>query len=541
MAQAPDPAANDKTDARPDPSLTPTKGTRSSYVLTRWLYLRLLGLVYFTAFHSWSTQIIGLNGEHGILPASELMHQISQMTQIGGMKGAMDCLAFPTVTWINCSDPFLFSITACGVIFSLLVILGIATAPSIMILGILYLSLNTICGEFSGFQSDGLLVEASALTLFFAPWNLLEPHWHGPSRLTRQTPPSTSSLWLLRFLLFRLMFASGAVKLLSGDPTWANLTAMSYHYETQPIPTLLAWYAAHLPLWVEKATVLATFACELVAPCLIFAPRLFRFGAAAMIVALQVMITLTGNYTFLNYLTIVLCVPLLDDQLLQALLPASLSKRITDGTSERTKSLTQRVVVIAATVLLFSLAGFQLLGTVLGRGVWMEPVMELMAYIGQYRVVNSYGMFAVMTTTRPEIDFEGSNDGKTWLPYEFKVKPGSDLKRIPGWIAPYTPRLDWRLWFAAMEPADRNSWVMRFVEKLLEGSPEVLKLLEHNPFPDAPPKYIRAFAYDYHFTDETQHRASGEWWRRDNKRIYLPPLSLDGKQLRGQENLEDVP
>jgi lipase maturation factor 1 len=505
----------------PDPSSDITTKERSRYVLTRWLYLRLLGLVYFTAFHSFSGQIIGLNGDKGILPASALMHQISDS------YGSMACLAFPTVTWINCSDAFLFGITVCGVILSLLVILGIATAPSVMILGILYLSLDTICGEFSGFQSDGLLVEASALTLFLVPWNLLEPHWRGPSRLTRQTPPAPASIWLLRFLLFRLMFASGVVKLLSGDPTWANLTAMSYHYETQPIPTLLAWYAAHLPLWVHKTAVVFTFICELGAPCLIFAPRLFRFAAAATIVALQAMIALTGNYTFLNYLTIVLCVPLLDDQLLIRLLPASVSKRITDGTSERKKPRWERIIVTALAALVFSLDGFQLIRPLLGRAVVPAPVLEALSYAGEYRLVNSYGMFAVMTTSRSEIDFEGSNDGKEWLPYEFEVKPGANLKRIPGWIAPYTPRLDWRLWFAAMAPVQSSPWVISFVQKLLEGSPEVLKLLEHNPFPDAPPKYIRAFVYDYHFTNVAEHRATGDWWRRDNKRVYLPPLSLD--------------
>jgi hypothetical protein len=197
----------------------------------------------------------------------------------------------------------------------------------------------------------------------------------------------------------------------------------------------------------------------------------------------------------------------------------------------------ERIIVTALTATFFAFAGFQLLEPLLGRSVVPQPVLEILGYAGQYRVVNSYGMFAVMTTSRSEIDFEGSNDGKTWLPYEFEVKPGANLKRIPGWIAPYTPRLDWRLWFAAMEPAQSSPWVIRFVQKLLDGSPAVLKLLEHNPFPDAPPKYIRAFAYDYHFTNGTEHRATGDWWRRDNKRVYLPPLSLD--ELRALESVEN--
>jgi hypothetical protein len=321
-----------------------------------------------------------------------------------------------------------------------------------------------------------------------------------------------------KFLLFRLMFASGVVKLSSGDPNWRNLTALAWHYETQPLPNPLSWYLHQLPLAAHKAVCLATFAIELGAPFLIFAPGRLRRIAFVALAGLQLGFGLTGNYGFFNLLTIALCLPLLEDswwrreggaprRVLGGPLGRGLCRaqertfgRASGATPARAGAAWRRCVVAPIATVVFLVGTFHLLGSFRTRIPWPRPVVFLVQEISPLRSINSYGLFAVMTTTRPEILVEGSRDGTTWVPYEFRWKPG-DPDRPPPWAGPYMPRLDWQMWFAALEDFRSASWTQGLFARLLEGEPTVLAMLGKNPFPEAPPRYVRAVAYDYRFTD----------------------------------------
>jgi lipase maturation factor 1 len=496
------------------------------HVLVRWLFLRSIAIIYLIAFISLWSQIIGLVGHNGILPAKSTIENLQRQVTAANF-GVERYHLFPTLCWFSASDRSLQWQCALGVTFSLLLFLGFAPAPCLFLLWLIYLSLSTICREFLGFQWDILLLETGFLALFFAPFSLLPGRVrHCPVRV----PPRTV-LWLLRWLLFCLMFQSGCVKLLSGDPTWHNLTALTFHYETQPLPTWIGWYAHQLPVWFQKASTALMFGIELVVPFLIFAPRRPRFLGCAVLIALQIFILLTGNYCFFNLLTIVLCFTLLDDVALIRFVPKKLKhwfsspRPFAPGTRlawlRRIINISIACVFLGTSLLQFS-SMFHL------RLPWPAPIIAAYEWLSPFRTFSSYGLFAVMTTSRPEIIVEGSNDGVTWLEYEFKYKPG-DVKRPPKFVAPHQPRLDWQMWFAALdfyERQQRSPWVINFCIRLLQGSPEVLALLERNPFPNAPPRYIRAVVYDYHFTDFATRRKTGAWWRREREGDYLPAISL---------------
>ena len=505
---------------------------RPSYLLTRWLFLRWLGLVYLIAFLSLWSQLPGLVGQHGILPAAKFLDALRQ-----GF-GSERYWLFPTLAWLDSSDTFLRFLAGGGAFFSLLIALGIATAPSLIAAWLLYLSVVSVGGDFMSFQWDVLLLEAGFLSIFFAPWRLFAPPWRkSPSREPAsqelggatqgnrgvEAPPSSTILWLLRWLLFRFIFLSGSVKLLSGDPTWRNLTALKFHYYTQPLPTPLAWYANQLPDWFQKLSVLFMFGVELAVPFFIFAPRL-RFAAAALVASLQVLIGLTGNYTFFNLLTLGLCLLLLDDALLSRFLPHFLAARVGEASAAR-RPRGRRYVTAAVALVILPASVAQMAGRFWGGTVLPPPAIRLLNWLSPFHIVNGYGLFAVMTTSRLEIVVEGSMDGTTWSDYEFKYKPG-DVRRPPPWVEPHQPRLDWQMWFAALGNYQENRWFVNFMVRLLEGSPAVLGLLQKNPFPTGPPRYIRALVYDYHFTDFATRRATGNWWRREFKGSYFPVASL---------------
>ncbi|HYV31348.1 MAG TPA: lipase maturation factor family protein [Candidatus Binatia bacterium] len=491
-----------------------------AYFLARWLFVRLLGIVYGIAFLSLWSQIIGLVGADGIMPAEQTMRIVEGHTTNTGLDRFR---AAPTLCWFSTSDSFLNAQCAAGVGLSLLVIAGVAPAPCLFLLWVIYLSLTTVGHVFLEFQWDSLLLETGLLAVFVAPLRL----W---PKLKREAAPSTLGLWLLRWLLFRLMFASGYLKLASGDPTWRNLTALEFHYETQPLPTWLGWYAHQLPEWVQQASCAAMFGVELIVPFFIFLPRA-RLMACGLFVLLQLGIALTGNYTFFNLLSVVLCVPLLDDAALARFFPQFLQQRASEAqawsraTSRGLARRARRGIVAVVAVAVLSISLMEMGGVFAARVPWPSPMINLFRWAAPLRSVNSYGLFRVMTTWRPEIIIEGSRDGMTWQAYEFRDKPG-DLKRRPGFVAPHQPRLDWQMWFAALGSYRDNPWFVNCCVRLLQGSPEVLALLEHNPFPDAPPKYIRALLYEYHFTTLADRRADSAWWRREFKGLYCPPFSL---------------
>ncbi len=486
---------------------------RPTFFLTRWLFLRLLGVIYLIAFLSLWTQIDGLIGSDGILPAERYLSAVREQV------GLERYLAFPTLCWLYDGDAFLHLLCGGGVFLSLLLIIGVAPVLALIGLWMFYLSLVTVGQSFLSFQWDALLLETGFLAIFFAPLRILPG-------ISREYPPSSVVLWLLRWLLFRLMFASGAVKLLSGDSTWSNLTALNFHYETQPLPTVLGWYAHHLPEWFQKASVAGMFGVEIIVPFLIFAPRRLRFLGAIALVALQLLIAATGNYCFFNLLTVALCVLLLDDAILRRCFPSRIAKRLTLPSAI---ILTQRwkrplIGVLAAFILLVS--GIRLTGTFLWREGFPPIAQGVLKWIAPFRVVNSYGLFTVMTTSRPEIGVEGSDDGRTWKEYKFKWKP-DDLNQAPCWVAPHQPRLDWQMWFAALRGNCQNApWFVNFMIRLLQGSPDVLELLEKNPFPGTPPRYVRAVLYDYRFTDLETKQEKGTWWKRERRGLYCRPIAL---------------
>lgn len=485
-----------------------------SYFISCDLFLRLLGLIYFIAFVSLWTQILGLVGSNGILPVTPYLEAARDSF------GPERYWAIPTLCWIDSSDGFLQLLCGGGAFLSLLLIVNVAPTPILFLSWFFYLSLTTVCREFLSFQWDILLLETGFLAIFLSPLHLFSKSRH-------RSPPSPLILWLFAWLLFRLMFSSGVVKWASHDPTWRNLTALQYHYETQPLPTWIGWYVHQLPASFQRLSAIGMFIVELGVPFLIFAQRRIRQCACAAIVALQGLIALTGNYCFFNLLAVALCLFLLED----AFWPKRWREKIVSTQESSFKERRwPKWIIVPVAVMILMMTTVQVTGLFRRRIPWPRPMIILYRLLMPFRSVNSYGLFAVMTTSRPEIVVEGSNDGVSWLPYEFKYKPG-DPKKRPAFIAPHQPRLDWQMWFAALGRVEENPWFLNFGVRLLQGSPDVLRLLSKNPFPDKPPRYLRATLYDYRFTDLATRRAGGEWWHRREIGPYCPVLSLQ-KQKR---------
>ena len=328
-------------------------------------------------------------------------------------------------------------------------------------------------------------------------------------------------VWLYRWLLFRYLFMAGAAKLVSGDLTWRNLTALQFHFETQPLPTPLAWYAAHLPNWLLVGGTAGALVVEVGLVVLIFAPRRPRMGYAWCVLGFQSLILLTGNYNFFNLLTMLLCVFLFDDAALRTAIPARFASRVAGQAPRPGRAETTIAMIVA--LLVVPVGADRVWRLLSGAGL---PVADaLAATVSPLHIVNSYGLFAVMTTTRPEIVVEGSDDGRQWREYEFRYKPGS-VWSSPRWNIPHQPRLDWQMWFAALGgPADAQ-WFSGFLLRLLENSPRVLSLLAGNPFPDHPPKFVRATLFDYRFADAATHAATGQWWCGAKLAATFPAVSV---------------
>lgn len=490
-----------------------------SYFLASWFFLRILAAIYFTAFISLAIQIQGLVGSNGILPARNFLQAIQR--QVGVERYWL----LPTLCWFNAGDLFLQFLCYGGAFLSFLIFFDIAPAFLLGGVWIFYLSLLNVCQDFLSFQWDILLLEAGFLAIFLAPLHIIPKY-----PLGRRGPPPKMVLWLFRWLLFRLMFSSGVVKLSSGDPTWRNLTALNYHYETQPLPTWMGWYVYQLPAWFQKASGIGMFVIELVVPFLIFAPRRLRLLGGILLVSFQILIMATGNYCFFNLLTMAFCLLLLDD----AVWPRNFRKWSVSSqeiVGERVQSKQwPKWVLIPLTVVILLISAVPMTKIFRTRIPLPFPVLALYGLLQPLNIVNGYGLFAVMTTSRPEIIMEGSEDGVTWFAYEFKWKPG-DLSRKPAFVEPHQPRLDWQMWFAALGSYRHHPWFMNFMVRLLEGSPEVTGLLAKNPFPDHPPTHLRAVVYDYHFTDLKTLRTKRLWWRRTRKGLYCPILSRKGNQI----------
>lgn len=479
----------------------------STYTLSRWVFLRALGVIFLIAFVSLWVQIKGLIGSQGILPARELL--AAAQAQLGGERYRI----LPTVFWLGASDTALQAACALGAACAVLLIADVAPAPMLVLLWLLYLSLTVVGRDFLSFQWDVLLLETAVLALFLAPWRLL------PARSETAVP--ALGLLLLWWLVFRLTFASGVVKLTWGDATWHNLTALDYHYWTQPLPTWTAWYMSHFPEGFKRASVVLTYVLEIGFPLLLFGPRTLRLVGCAGIVLMQVMIFTTGNYNFFNLLTLALAGLLLDDRAWSRILPDPLVRWVAGPGPVALEARGLGLVGTVLALVLFVLATVRFAQTLTPRGGGFGAL----SWLESFRSINGYGLFRVMTTTRREIVVQGSDDGTTWRSYEFRYKPGDPLHR-PGFIEPHQPRLDWQMWFASLAPYEVTYWFQDFLTKLLQGSPPVLGLLRTNPFPDHAPKYVRAVLYDYHFTTTAERRVTGAWWTRTYVGQYSPVLSL---------------
>ena len=473
--------------------------------LTRFIFLRFLGFIYLIAFLSLWVQIPGLIGSEGILPANDFLRIVH--THFGSSSGAL----FPTLFWAGSSDLFLQGTAIIGALTAVLLVAGVFPVLCLGILWALYLSYGTVCGDFLHFQWDILLLESGFLAIFFAPFRFL-------NKASDDSGPSRLVTWLFRWLLFRLMFSSGAVKLLSGDAVWRNLTALTYHYQTQPLPTWAGWMAHQLPANFQIFSCALMFLIELVAPFFIFGPRRFRIAAFFIFTFFQCLILATGNYCFFNLLAMALSVLLLDDRFFGRPKAECRARR------EWPKLVT---IPLAVFILLLSVAQASYRYRL--PHFFEKSLDAFTMKTAPFSFVNSYGLFAVMTTTRPEIIVEGSDDGEHWSAYEFRYKPG-DLSRAPMFVEPHQPRLDWQMWFAALGGRRQPPWFLAFMRKLLQGSKPVLALLENNPFRDHPPRFVRAVLYQYHFTNWKEKKETGHWWARTPMRIYCPPISLESFQ-----------
>ncbi|HBG05545.1 MAG: hypothetical protein A2075_20495 [Geobacteraceae bacterium GWC2_58_44] len=463
-----------------------------------WIFPRLLGGVYFLAFLSLLFQIRGLYGSRGILPIASFLAEIHAGV---GKRAYWLC---PTLFWLKSSDQALTAGCLSGVVLSLLLMAGAPPVPLLFLLWLLYLSFVAAGQEFLAYQWDTLLLEVGFMTIF----------------LPLAAPSPRLVLFTYCFFLFRFMFSSGAVKLLSGDPTWRNLTALCYHYQTQPIPNRPAWYAHQLPVSVQKFSTLLTFVFELAVPILALGPQPARLCCFVLMLFFQALIFATGNYGFFNILTMVMAVALLDDRLLGACLnlPAASANEPT-------------ALLVSAIFAVFLVLNLCQLTALFYRPPWLN---RLIHWLAPFMISNHYGLFAVMTTDRFEFVIEGSMDRREWLPYEFPWKPG-DPQRPPRQAAPHHPRLDWQMWFAALDPRSIEPWLGNLIVRLLEGSPAVLALFQQNPFPVSPPTYIRLVVYRYKFTDATVRREQGRWWERTLVGRFQPmtlqKVKSDGENL----------
>jgi lipase maturation factor 1 len=474
------------------------------YRLARWLFLRMLGGTFFIAFTSLGRQVLGLYGARGISPVQELMSS-ERLRELGSERFRL----IPSVFWLGASDKALVRGCRAGQVLSLALMFNVAPRLTAMLLSGLYLSYVSAGREFLAFQWDALLLEMGLLGTLTAPGGLRP----GPGR----EAPSAWDVALFRALVFRLYLGSGVSKLQSGDRAWRELTAMSHYYETAPLPTRGGWYAHHLPPRVQKSSTAATLVLETAVPLLVFAPRRPRQLAFVLFSLMQAGIMATGNYGFFNVQSLALELWLLDDEALARVLPRVPAK------PARPLPLWRSLLAGVAAAPVLALGALELsgrfersrgkLGFVERLGEWARPL----------RAVNPYGLFSVMTVRRPEISIEGSDDGEHWREYVFRYKV-SRLDKAPRQVAPHQPRLDWQMWFAAL--GSPPGWFLSLLVRLLEGSPEVLALFAENPFPEHPPRMIRAALYDYRMADLATRRNTGAWWTRERLGLYVPPIAL---------------
>jgi hypothetical protein len=532
-------------------SLFDSEHGASDRLIPRWFFLRALGLIYFSAFFSLIFQIRGLIGPEGILPTNEYLRAVAHSF------GLFTRFWYaPTLLWFSSGPQTLIALCWVGMLASLLLFLNVWPRGTLIICFVCFLSFVSAAEDFSGYQSDGMLLEAGFVAIFFAPSGF-RPGWGGAR------PPSRASLFLLQWEWFRIYFESGIAKIASGDPQWRLMTAMDEYYQNGPLPTWIGWYTQHLPHWFHVSATYATLALELGLVWMLFLPRRLRIVCFCIVTLWQLGIILTANYTFLNYLVLALGFLLLDDQVALHSFPRRWRKPFLDRedgarradtvTNASDSNPNSRDIAIQSSVATESeqvgtrkrwelfhsplaVLKLSLISAVFGwifystaaQLAWMVfPSLPLptapVAALDPFRIANRYGLFAVMTRGRYEIEFQGSQDGQTWVAYPFRYKP-QDPSKPPGIYAPYQPRFDWNLWFASLGSWREYPIVPSTEERLLSNDTDVLTLFARNPFPHGPPRQVRAVLWQYWFTTMAEKRAQGLWWRRQSMGLYAPVL-----------------
>jgi Lipase maturation factor len=517
----------------------------------RWLFLRALGLIFLSAFYSWSRQVRGLMGPQGILPVTDYLGMLAPL-------GAQKYWYAPSLFWFGSGDAALSLACGVGLAASVLLILNFWPRASTAVCLVTYMSLVTVAQDFSGYQSDGMLLAAAFICLFLAPAGIRPGLGEGQ-------PPSRASYFLLQWLWFRIYFESGFVKLASHDPEWRHLTALDQYYQNGPLPNWIGWYAQQLPHWFQATVTLATLSVELGAVWMMFLPRRARIFCFLLVTPFQLGIILTANLAFINHLALCLGILLVDDAFLHSVVRYTGIARLRGLVApwfKRSPALQEdaggmEAAAPAATWWreflksgLTTVRGFREAGLITSAIClsWVFyvtsallvgmifPLLPLpqspISAAAPMRIANEYGLFAVMTTARYEIEFQGSRDGQTWVAYPFRYKPQNPAE-APRIYAPFQPRFDWNLWFASLGGWRENMFVLRTEKLLLENDPAVLSLFAGNPFAGSPPQQVRAVMWQYWFTDIAMKRKTGMWWRRKFLGLYAPTLELtpDGKVM----------
>ncbi len=462
------------------------------YTIICALFPRLVGFIYFLTFGALIFQVKGLIGESGILPVKNLFALLEQNK--GNNWGFY--LRVPSLFWFNQSNTFLMGVTILGTILSVVLMFGYYPSLLLLLLYILYISLTYAGQDFLSFGWEGLLLETTVQAF-----------------LMSLTVVPNMMVWIsTNLLLFRFYVQAGVIKLVTHDKSWRDMTAIAYHYQTQPLPNTTAWYVHKLPMWFHKLSCQLMFVIEIFVPFGIFLSEEIRLVTFVLMFSLQFLIWFTGNFSYLNHLTVVICTILLNNWILGFFFTAP------------EVTATPLLLNVVLTILGSILASFQImrLWQFWRPNPWFEKILNWAAV---YHIANRYGIFGSMTTQRLEVIFEGSDDGATWKEYLFKYKP-SEVSRRPRRIAPYQPRLDWQAWFLPFRRYKYESWVQSFIAHLLRGTPDVLNLLRHNPFKDHPPKFVRVLMYDYVFTSMEEKKETGNWWKRVLIGRYTPDFSL---------------
>ncbi|WP_063018502.1 lipase maturation factor family protein [Nocardia niwae] len=477
--------------------------TASEYWLSRQLLTRGVAAVYFIAFVVAARQFRALIGEHGMLPVPRWLERRSFRRT-------------PSIFHVHYSDRFFAVVSWFGAALSAAMVAGAADLVPLWAamllwatLWALYLSIVNVGQEWYAFGWESLLLECGFLVIFLG---------------NDSTAPPVLVLWLARWLLFRVEFGAGLIKM-RGDRCWRDLTCLYYHHETQPMPGPLSWFFHHLPKPLHRAEVLGNHFAQLVVPFGLFAPQPVASIAAAVIVITQLWLVLSGNFAWLNWVTIVLACGAVSGPVAAAVLPVPAPPAL-PGPPPWFIGL-----VIAFTTLVVFLS-YRPARNLISSHQAMNRSFD------PYHLVNTYGAFGSIGRTRYEVVVEGTDeqaltDRTQWREYEFKGKPG-DPRRLPRQWAPYHLRLDWLMWFAAASPGYAESWLGPFLARLLVNDPATLRLLRHNPFPEAAPRFIRAQLYLYRFTTRRELADTRAWWHRTLVSRYVPPLSLDDLRYRSR-------